>query len=227
MPPPCRCGVFGNEVRGSSQSIFFSSTSIRASACEAACEPLVEVEVMGDFQSFCPSLRANPELPHSFHQCCNFPITQRQQPPAVVRAQESYHVDGTHLLGVHCCGSCIISPLSTRYVCFWDVDMHLLCGRQRADPLLIMEDLCRGFFFCKIINCVLSRMSQCSMKSPCGASHRQYTEHPEHSPPLPSAGEGDDCIVSSFAAIPQQLWSVRVWRQVHARGLCGHFLLEH
>ena len=36
-----------------------------------------------------------------------------------------------------------------------------------------------------------------------------------------------DTGASSFAAIPQQLWSVRVWRQVHARGLCGHFLLEH
>ena len=41
------------------------------------------------------------------------------------------------------------------------------------------------------------------------------------------AWERDTGAVSSFAAIPQQLRGVRVWRPVHARGHCGHFLLKH
>ena len=45
--------------------------------------------------------------------------------------------------------------------------------------------------------------------------------------PLHVAWEHDTGAVSSFAAIPQQGWCVWVRRQVHARGHCGHFLLEH
>ena len=37
------------------------------------------------------------------------------------------------------------------------------------------------------------------------------------------AWERDTGAVSSSAAVPQQLWGVRVWRQVHARGHCGQF----
>ena len=45
--------------------------------------------------------------------------------------------------------------------------------------------------------------------------------------PLHVAWERDTGVARSFAAVPQQLWGVRVWRQVHACGHCGHFLLEH
>ena len=41
--------------------------------------------------------------------------------------------------------------------------------------------------------------------------------------PLHVAWGRDTWAVSSFAAIPQQLWRVRVWRQVHAGGHCGRF----
>ena len=39
--------------------------------------------------------------------------------------------------------------------------------------------------------------------------------------PVLVAWERDTGAVSSFAAIPQQLWGVWVWRQVHARRHCA------
>ena len=41
--------------------------------------------------------------------------------------------------------------------------------------------------------------------------------------PLHVAWGRDTWAASYFAPIPQQLWGVRVWRQVHAGGHCGQF----